>query len=66
MSEKKAIPGVGGNRYVPYEERTGNESIVYFTRDLSSAGLRKIYERVNGTIAGKVGVKLHTGEKKRP
>ena len=35
MANKKMIPGFGGNRYVPYEERTGNESVVYFTRDLS-------------------------------
>ena len=59
-------PGTGGNRYVPYEERKGNESIVYFTRDLSPAGLETIYERVNGTISGKVGVKLHTGEPHGP
>ena len=54
--------GIPGDRYVPYEERTGNQSIVYFTRDLSAAGLRKIYERVDGNITGNVGVKLHTGE----
>ena len=28
------VPGKGGNKYVPYEDRTGNESIVYFTRKL--------------------------------
>ena len=28
-----------GARYVPYEERTGAESVVYFTRDLSPEGL---------------------------
>lgn len=66
MSEKKATPGTGGDRYIPYGERTGNESIVYFTRDLSAAGLEKIYQRVNGNITGKVGVKLHTGEKNGP
>ena len=55
-----------GGRYVPYEERKGNESIVYFTRDLSPAGLMKIYERVNGAIGGKVAVKLHTGEPHGP
>ena len=58
--------GIPGDRYVPYEERTGNQSIVYFTRDLSAAGLRKIYERVDGNITGNVGVKLHTGEKNGP
>lgn len=55
-----------GDRYVPYEERTGNESIVYFTRDLSAEGLKKIYERVCGSLTGKIGVKLHTGEKNGP
>ncbi len=55
-----------GGVYVPYENRTGNESIVYFTRDLSAAGMQKVYEKVNGHISGKVAVKLHTGEKNGP
>ena len=66
MSEMKKVPGIGGDRYVPYEERTGNESIVYFTRDLSAEGLKKLYERVNGQIGGKVAIKLHTGEQYGP
>lgn len=64
MSEKKA--GTGGGQYVPYEARTGNESIVYFTRDLSAEGLRKVYERVSAAIGGTVAVKLHTGEPHGP
>ena len=60
------MPGTGGERFVPYGERTGNESIVYFTRDLSAAGLRKAYAKVSGTIGGRVGIKLHTGEKNGP
>ena len=56
----------GGERYIPYAERTGNESIVYFTRDLSPEGLMKVYERVNGAITGKVAIKLHTGEPHGP
>ena len=56
----------GGERYVPYDERKGNESIVYFTRDLSAEGLKKIYEKVNGTMNGKIAVKLHTGEPHGP
>ena len=66
MCEKCAVPGSGGNRYVPYEERTGNESIVYFTRDLSAEGLLRIYRKVNAEICGKVAVKLHTGEMNGP
>lgn len=62
----KRVPGTGGNVYVPYENRRGNESVVYFTRDLSPEGLRKVYEKVNANINGKVAVKLHTGEKNGP
>ena len=47
-------PGSGGNHYIPYEERTGKESVVYFTRDLSAEGLKKIFERVNSPLIGKV------------
>ena len=57
---------IDGSMYVPYEKRSGNESIVYFTRDLSAAGLAKAYEKVNGNICGRTGVKLHTGEKHGP
>lgn len=59
-------PGTGGNRHIPYNERTGNESVVYFTRDLSAEGLKKIYERVNDNMIGKVAIKLHTGEQHGP
>ena len=66
MSNENNRIGKSGERYVPYFERTGNESIVYFTRDLSPAGLRKIYEKVNGEMTGKIAVKLHTGEQHGP
>lgn len=66
MNPKKIIPGTGGDRYIPYEERTGDSSIVYFTRDLSPEGLEKIYRRINKNLTGKIGIKLHTGEKKGP
>lgn len=66
MAEEKKIPGNGGNRYVPYGERSGNESIVYFTRDLSAEGLKKIYSLVSGQMVGKIAIKVHTGEKNGP
>ena len=66
MNMKEKVPGADGDRYVPYEERTGNESIVYFTRDLSPEGLKKLYARVNGQICGNIAIKLHTGEKNGP
>ena len=65
-AQNKVTAGVDGNKYVSYAERSGNESVVYFTRDLSAAGLIKAYEQVNGMIEGHVGVKLHTGEPNGP
>ena len=66
MSDKNAVPGKDGNKYVPFEERTGEASVVYFTRDLSAEGLKKIYDRVSEGIEGKIAIKLHTGERKGP
>lgn len=36
MSESVKKPGVGGEHYIPMEQRTGEQSVVYFTRDLSA------------------------------
>ena len=66
MSIQNPVPGTGGDRYVPYEERTGDSSVVFFTRDLSAAGLLKIYDRVSSVLTGRVAVKLHTGEAQGP
>lgn len=41
-------------------------STVFFTRDLSAEGLKKIYDRICSVITGKTGIKLHTGEKNGP
>ena len=65
MSEKPKA-GTGGANYVPYSERTGAESAVYFTRDLSAEGLRRIFAKVSRNITGKVSIKLHTGEPHGP
>ena len=66
MAQKNPAPGTNGNVYIPYEKRTGDASVVYFTRDLSAAGLRKVFAKVASPIQGKVAVKLHTGEKDGP
>lgn len=62
----KKTAGTGGDHYIPYEERRGNESIVYFTRDLSAEGLIRMYEKINENLTGKIAVKLHTGEQHGP
>ncbi len=66
MANSKPVPGQNGETYLPYEARRGNESIVYFTRDLSPEGLLRIYDRISGSLDGKIAVKLHTGEPKGP
>lgn len=66
MNSRNIHPGTGGEIYIPYEKRTGAESEVWFTGDLSAEGLRRIFARVAGPLTGKVGVKLHTGEKDGP
>ena len=66
MSVNKPIPGKDGNKYVPFEERTGESSVVFFTRDLSEEGLKKVYDKVSSVLTGKIAVKLHTGEAEGP
>ena len=46
MNKIKVVPGTGGEHYVSYDKRSGDESIVYFTKDLSALGLRKIFGKV--------------------
>lgn len=41
-------------------------SKVYFTRDISPAGLLKLYKLVNEDITGKVAIKWHSGEQHGP
>lgn len=60
------VPGKDGETYLPYAARSGEESVVYFTRDLSAEGLIKIYRRIFEHLQGKIAVKLHTGEKNGP
>ena len=55
------VPGKDGDKYVPYEKRSGAESVVYFTRDLSAEGLIKAYEKVSGGITGSTSMIIHSG-----
>lgn len=60
------VAGKNGEVYIPYDKREGAKSVVYFTRDLSGAGLKKIYEKISSVLEGKIAIKLHTGEKHGP
>ena len=65
MSDKKTA-GTGGERYVPYEERSGACSDVFFTRELNAEGLLRAFDTVGSRLSGRIAVKVHTGEKKGP
>ncbi|MDL2260313.1 DUF362 domain-containing protein [Deltaproteobacteria bacterium OttesenSCG-928-K17] len=50
-------------------EKTGpaaGKAQVFFTSDISGAGLKKLYARVNQNLSGRIAVKLHTGEPNGP
>ena len=66
MNNSKPFAGKDGDKYVPYEQRTGNSSVVFFTRDLSEEGMKRIYDKVASVLTGKVAIKLHTGEAEGP
>ncbi|MDD2582401.1 MAG: DUF362 domain-containing protein [Desulfuromonadaceae bacterium] len=51
-----------GDAFAAQQEK----SQVFFTKDISAAGLLKIYSKINQDITGKVGIKLHTGEPHGP
>ncbi len=66
MNENTTIPGTGGDIYIAPENRSGSESTVYYTADLSAEGLLRIFDRIGMHLSGKVGIKLHTGEPNGP
>ncbi len=51
--EQKPVAGTDGNKYVPYDQRIGDEAVVHFTRNLSAEGLIMAYEQVNKMIEGR-------------
>lgn len=66
MSGLKLVAGTNGDKYISPEERSGEKSIVYFTRDLSSKGLLKAFQTVKDKLEGRIAIKLHTGEQHGP
>ena len=57
---------VVGSKNVTGENYQGSAAKVYFTRKIDAEHLIKLYKLVNENIFGKVGIKLHTGEKNGP
>lgn len=57
---------VVGSENVTGRTVRGTRAKVYFTRTISAESLIALYDRVSESILGKVGVKLHTGERHGP
>ena len=56
----------GGFMTYSISKEKENLRVVYFTKDLSAEGIKKLYAEVNEGIEGKVAIKVHTGEPKGP
>ncbi|MBR2519923.1 MAG: DUF362 domain-containing protein [Selenomonadaceae bacterium] len=57
---------VVGSKNVTGENYSGSAAKVYFTKKIDAEHLIKLYKMINENIYGKVGIKLHTGEKHGP
>ncbi len=55
-----------GSRNVTGLDTPGSRAQVYFTRHIDAEHLIRLYGKINQHIIGKVGIKLHTGEKNGP
>ncbi|MDR3110413.1 MAG: DUF362 domain-containing protein [Planctomycetaceae bacterium] len=53
----------GGGRAIADSQE---KPMVYFTEDISAAGLLKVYAKINQHITGNVAIKIHTGEPHGP
>lgn len=60
--QASAATGVGLEASQPAQEKAR----VYFTKDLSPAGLRKMFALVREPLTGRTAIKLHTGEPHGP
>lgn len=64
-----ALSGIAGgldSAFAAAQEGSRPKAKVFFTKDLSPEGLRKLYAQVNQGITGKTAIKLHTGEPHGP
>ena len=55
-----------GSKNVTGTNYEGSAAKVYFTKKIDAEHLIKLYKMINENIFGKVGIKLHTGEKNGP
>ena len=63
MAKANLQTATNGSVRVPFDQRDGATSDVFFTRDLSPESLRRAVAKVAPRLSGKIAIKLHTGEK---
>ena len=61
-----AACSLAGRNDVKAGRPSGEKAVVYFTSDISSEGLVKIYDKISKDVRGKVAIKVHTGEPHGP
>lgn len=66
MAKANLQTATNGSVRVPFDQRNGVTSDVFFTRDLSPEGLRRAVVKVAPRLSGQIAIKLHTGEKDGP
>ena len=64
-NEKIVQADTNGNSNETYEDDDAT-SVVYFTKDISSDGLLKVYNALNQNIVGNVGIKVSFGDRNEP
>lgn len=63
--QTQKTPVIGSVNVTGYDT-SGSRAKVFFTRIINGCHLNNIYNRINDHIYGKVGIKLHTGERNGP
>ncbi|MBQ6674483.1 MAG: DUF362 domain-containing protein [Spirochaetia bacterium] len=57
-----AVLPVYASDVLPHQTDDSSAPVVYFTKDISSAGMLKVYQAMGWNAQGKTGVKISTGE----
>ena len=62
MTESLETGRIGTSKPIRQTGECNLSSKVYFTRDISSEGLIRLYDTLQANLPGKTGVKIHSGE----
>lgn len=66
MAEANLQTATNGSVRVPFDQRDGATSDVFFTRDLSPEGLRRAVAKVAPRLSGKIAISCTLAKKTAP